>query len=101
MAVSHELVLNAVLSFSGIHHADMTGVAVDETTWIHYGQAVQRQKLSITLLAQGDIDMLVPLLATAMILCILEVGDSGYNSGTSDSLSSPSVLTPDLWSPTI
>ena len=73
MAMSNDLVLNGLLAFSGIHYADQTGIPVDEVTWLHYGQTVQGEKFGLTLLAQGRKEALVPLLVTAMLLCIVEV----------------------------
>jgi hypothetical protein len=72
MAMSNELILNALLAFSGIHHADITGTVVDESTWLHYGQAIQGEKYGLTLLARGNREVLVPLVVTAMLLCITE-----------------------------
>lgn len=73
MAMSSDLVLHGLLACSGIHHADLAGVAVDEATWYHYGQAIQAQKFGLTRLAQGQSDVVVPLLVTAVLLCVAEV----------------------------
>lgn len=73
MAMSNDLILNGLLAFSGIHYADLTGNRVDEVTWLHYGQTIQGEKFGLTLLAQGRREALVPLLVTAMLLCIVEV----------------------------
>ncbi|CAH0057597.1 unnamed protein product [Clonostachys solani] len=72
MALSNDSILDSLLAYSGIHYADHAGVPADETTWIHYGQAVQAQKFGLTWLAQGNDHVLVPLLVTAMLLCIAE-----------------------------
>lgn len=69
-----ELVLNAILACSGIHLAALSGSAVDSTTWVHYGQAVQSQKFALTRLVQGNIDSLVSATIAAILLCIAEVG---------------------------
>ncbi|VUC35487.1 unnamed protein product [Clonostachys rosea] len=76
MALSNDSILDSLLAYSGIHYADHAGVPADETTWIHYGQAVQAQKFGLTWLAQGKDHVLVPLLVTAVLLCITEVGVS-------------------------
>lgn len=74
MAMSNDLILNGLLACSGIHYADLAGLPVDESTWVHYGQAIQAQKFGLTRLAQGQTEVLVPLLVTAVLLCIVEVG---------------------------
>ena len=73
MAVSSNLILDGLLACSGIHLANLVGGTVDETTWVHYGQAIQAQKFGLTTLTQGNSEVLVSLLVTAMLLCIFEV----------------------------
>ncbi|KAH7140271.1 fungal-specific transcription factor domain-containing protein [Dactylonectria estremocensis] len=79
MAMSNDLILDGLLACSGIHFADLAGGPVEPTTWFHYGQAVQGQKFGLTRLAEGQDHLLVPLLVTAMLLCIVETfrADSG------------------------
>ena len=73
LAMSSHLILNALLACSGVHYAHLSGVSVDQATWMHYGQAIQGQKYALTQLAQGNKDSIVPLLVTAVVLCIVEV----------------------------
>jgi hypothetical protein len=73
MALSNDSILDSLLACSGIHYAHLTGVPADETTWVHYGQAIQAQKFGLTSLVQGRDDVILPLLVTAMLLCIVEV----------------------------
>lgn len=73
MAMSSDLILDSLLACSGIHYADLAGSPVEQTTWLHYGQAIQGQKFGLTRLAEGQDQLLVPLLVTAMLLCIVEV----------------------------
>ncbi|KPM42695.1 hypothetical protein AK830_g3895 [Neonectria ditissima] len=79
MAMSSDLILDGLLACSGIHYADLAGGPVEQTTWLHYGQAIQGQKFGLTRLAEGQSHLLVPLLVTAMLLCIVETfrADSG------------------------
>ncbi|KAF7556932.1 hypothetical protein G7Z17_g1055 [Cylindrodendrum hubeiense] len=79
MAMSNDLILDGLLACSGIHYADLAGGPVEPTTWLHYGQAIQGQKFGLTRLAEGQDHLLVPLLVTAMLLCIVESfrADSG------------------------
>ncbi|KAH6974298.1 fungal-specific transcription factor domain-containing protein [Ilyonectria sp. MPI-CAGE-AT-0026] len=79
MAMSSDLILDSLLACSGIHYADLAGSPVEQTTWLHYGQAIQGQKFGLTRLAEGQDQLLVPLLVTAMLLCIVETfrADSG------------------------
>jgi len=73
MALSNELILNALLTLSGLHYADVAGLDIEEATWVHYGQAIQGEKYGLTLLAQGKRDVLISLTITAVLLCIAEV----------------------------
>lgn len=76
IAMANDLIMNAVLACSGIQYADLSGHSIDETTWVHYGQAVQGQKYGLTQLEQGNKEVLVPLLITSVLLCIVEVNAS-------------------------
>jgi hypothetical protein len=74
IAMSHDLIFQSLLAFSGIHFHYSSGTPVGETTLTHYGQAVQAQKFGITfLVSRGNEDTIVPLLITSLILCIVEV----------------------------
>ncbi|KAH8892821.1 hypothetical protein GQ53DRAFT_745851 [Thozetella sp. PMI_491] len=72
MAMSSQLILNGILACSGIHYSVLSGLPADESTWFHYGQAVQGAKYGLTKLMDGQTSMLVPLLTTAIILCMAE-----------------------------
>jgi hypothetical protein len=83
IAMSHDPIFQSLLAFSGIHYHYSRGTPVDETTLIHYGQAVKAQKFGITfLLAGGKADTIVPLLITSLILCIVEVGSHSRSLGS-------------------
>ncbi|KAK7417300.1 hypothetical protein QQZ08_011680 [Neonectria magnoliae] len=53
MAMSSDLILDGLLACTGIHYADLAGGPVEQTTWLHYGQAIQGQKFGLTWLAEG------------------------------------------------
>lgn len=71
--LANQPVMNAILACSGIHLAQFTKTEVSNATWIHYGQAIQRQRESLTQISLGQKQDVVPLLVAAILLCIVEV----------------------------
>jgi hypothetical protein len=78
IVMSNDLILNAILTCSGIQHADLSQTSIHEVTWIHYGQAVQGQKFGLSKLARSDTTVLLPLLVNAVLLCIAEVSKTSH-----------------------
>ncbi|OBT81378.1 hypothetical protein VE02_10233 [Pseudogymnoascus sp. 03VT05] len=81
VAFTHDIVFEAILTLSGIHYAESNNIPVDETTWLHYGQAIQSLKFKLTSFVSGD-DTGLMLLVTALLLCTIESlrGGSGANA---------------------
>lgn len=73
IAMEHSGLFECVLALSGVHYADRMGDPVDETTWSHYGKALQRQKMDLTAISQGNEGAIIPALITSLILCTIEV----------------------------
>ena len=73
LAMNSELVLNSILAWSGTHLSGLSGTHVDSDVLMHYGQALQGQKYTMTRLARGEDMNLVPALVTAVILSVMEV----------------------------
>jgi len=72
LALRHpQNVLPSLLTLSGVHYCNSSlNVPVHEVTWTHLGVALRSLKHSITLRSATNI---VPLLATTLILCFVEV----------------------------
>ncbi|RQM07481.1 hypothetical protein DH86_00002995, partial [Scytalidium sp. 3C] len=80
--MSHDLVLQSLLAFSGVHYNYLNGTLPCQTSLLHYGIALKQVKHGLTSIAQGEQTIALPLLAAALILCTLEScrGDSGASS---------------------
>lgn len=78
IAMSHDLVLQSLLAFSGVHYNYLNGTLPCQTSLLHYGIALKQVKHGLTSIAQGEQTIALPLLAAALILCTLEVCTANY-----------------------
>lgn len=72
LAVSHDLILQSLLAWSG-SHLSIISIEVKATTCMHYAQAIQGIKHGLTKYATGQEDMIMELLISTLMLCFIEV----------------------------
>lgn len=72
-ALSNELILQSMLAWSGSHLSYIV-TEVQETTCMHYAQAIRGIKHGLTRHATGEQEIILPLLISTLMLCFIEVG---------------------------
>lgn len=82
IALSNNLVMQAVLALSGLHYTDTVSNALEDTTWTHYTQAVETLKVELGKYTAGESSDPLPLLVTTLLLCIGEVSTRDLNPVT-------------------
>jgi hypothetical protein len=76
-ALSNDLILQSLLAWSGSHLSYIV-TEVQETTCMHYAQAIRGVKHGLTRHATGEQEIVLPLLISTLMLCFIEVSFTKY-----------------------
>lgn len=73
VALRSDMVLQATLALSGIHHLEEGCHSYSQTTWEHYAQALRSLKYGLTRFAVVDQVLALPLSICTLLFCFMEV----------------------------